>query len=391
MKKERIENGQDWVDEKELSDEEDVEIIEYDLTASPNDFNVKTIFDFIESGAVIIPEFQRNYVWDIKRASRLIESIILNLPIPQIFLYEAGRNKFKVIDGQQRLMTIYYFNKKRFPINERRPDLRKIFGEFGKIPEEILSDDTYFIDFNLKLQDETGEVISKLHDLNYTTLKDYKTSFDLRPIRNVIIKQNRPENDDSSVYEIFKRLNTGGINLTSQEIRASIYHSNFYDMLHRINLNKTWRGFVGLTSPDLHLKDIEILLRSFALLVKGDDYAPSMTRFLNRFSKEYKEASKAHIEYLEKLFNSFMENCAELNNKIFFGGQGKFSISIFEAVFYATCCKHLKNKTMVSAQVDSKKINKLKKDKKFFDASQARVSSKQNVDIRLSRAQAILL
>ena len=72
-------------EEEEL--EESFDIDEYDLTSTPNDFNILTINSFIESGSIKIPGFQRNYVWDIKRASKLIESLILGLPIPQIFLY----------------------------------------------------------------------------------------------------------------------------------------------------------------------------------------------------------------------------------------------------------------------------------------------------------------
>ena len=101
--------------EDETGETDDFQVKEYDITASPNDFNMFTMFSFIESGAVKIPGFQRNYVWDIKRASKLIESIVIGLPIPQIFLYEEERNKFLVIDGQQRLMSIYYFIKQRFP------------------------------------------------------------------------------------------------------------------------------------------------------------------------------------------------------------------------------------------------------------------------------------
>jgi hypothetical protein len=88
--------------------------IEYDITSSPNDFNVRTIVDFVGSGSVKIPGFQRNYVWDIRRASRLVESLLIGLPIPQVFLYEERRNSFLVIDGQQRLMSIFYFAKGRF-------------------------------------------------------------------------------------------------------------------------------------------------------------------------------------------------------------------------------------------------------------------------------------
>ncbi|HVA62416.1 MAG TPA: DUF262 domain-containing protein [Terriglobales bacterium] len=88
---------------------------QYEITAAPNDFNVATLYDFIKSGVVKIPGFQRHYVWDLGRASKLIESLLIGLPIPQIFLYEAGRNSFLVVDGQQRLMSLYYFREGRFP------------------------------------------------------------------------------------------------------------------------------------------------------------------------------------------------------------------------------------------------------------------------------------
>src|ERR1043165_8457584 len=121
-----------------VNDEDEFEIDEYDLTSSRNDFNVLTIQSFIESGSVKIPGFQRNYVWDIKRASKLIESIIIGIPIPQLFLYEESRNRFLVIDGQQRLMSIYFFIKQRFPRKEKRIEIRRIFDERGTIPPEVL-------------------------------------------------------------------------------------------------------------------------------------------------------------------------------------------------------------------------------------------------------------
>lgn len=115
-----MEESENWYEEDKNGDPE-ISFKEYELSAVPNDFNVNTIFDFIESGVVKIPGFQRNYVWDKKRASKLIESIIIGIPIPQIFLWEKGRNDYVVIDGQQRLMTLYYFRKGRFP--KRKPEL----------------------------------------------------------------------------------------------------------------------------------------------------------------------------------------------------------------------------------------------------------------------------
>jgi len=73
----------------------------------------------MESGVVRIPGLQRSFVWDLGRASELIESLILGLPVPQLFLYEEARNRFLVINGQQRLMSTYYFIKQRFPRRER--------------------------------------------------------------------------------------------------------------------------------------------------------------------------------------------------------------------------------------------------------------------------------
>lgn len=200
--------GEDWYDD-ETGIGEEYAIQEYDITASPNDFNIKTMFDFIESSALVIPGFQRNYVWDIARASKLIESILLGLPIPQIFLYEENRNKFLVIDGQQRLMSIYYFVKQRFPRKEKRVELRRIFGEYGSIPDEVIEDDTYFRKFNLSLSELVPGQKNKFHGLNYSTLGELKLGFDMRTVRNIIVKQNLPDNDHSSVFEIFNRLNSG--------------------------------------------------------------------------------------------------------------------------------------------------------------------------------------
>lgn len=130
---------------------DDASIIQYDISVIPNDFNVTTIYNLIDSGAIEMPVFQRNYIWDVKRASKFIESLVLGLPIPQIFLYQKARNKFLVIDGQQRLLTIYYFIKQRFPLANKRAILRKIFDDNNGITEEILMDGNYFKDLNYNL------------------------------------------------------------------------------------------------------------------------------------------------------------------------------------------------------------------------------------------------
>lgn len=378
-----------WYDAE--TEEEDAPIREYDITASPNDFNILTLYSFIESGAVKIPGFQRNYVWDLSRASRLIESLLIGLPIPQIFLYEESKNSYLVIDGQQRLMSIYYFIKKRFPREAKRSELRQIFDKHGKIPAEILENDEYFMRFNLKLSNDSSGRPHHLGKLNYDTLNDLKNGFDLRAVRNIIIKQNAPEEDDSSIYEIFNRLNSGGVNLTAQEIRTSLYHSSFYDLLYRLNLDPRWRRLLGVSEPDLHMKDIEILLRGFAMLMEGQNYKPSMKKFLNVFSKKARLLKDDVLTRMEATFFSFLEATVGLPEKSFYGSAtGRFNISMFDAVFAATAYGKMRGDAAVPS-LQASRLDQLKSDPQFLEATQKATADSGNVSIRLSRAATILL
>ncbi|NMC98131.1 MAG: DUF262 domain-containing protein [Bacteroidales bacterium] len=371
---------------------EDISFTEYDISASPNDFNIKTLFDFIQSGIVKIPGFQRNYVWDIKRASKLIESIIIGIPIPQIFLFEEERNKFIVIDGQQRYMTIYYFMKKRFPREEKRFELRKIFDEKAGIPDSVLNDNEYFVDFNLQLSDPKPSSKNKFNKLNYFTLDEGdKVTFDLRTIRNIIIKQNSPDDGNSVVFEIFNRLNSGGVNLKPQEIRTSLFHSNFYNSLYLLNLDKNWRLLTPQKEPDIHMKDIEVLLRGFAMLVMKDEYSPSMTKFLNKFSLRTKKFPKENIDYLTSLFHAFVEHSISLDQKLFFSKTGRFNISVFESIFYAVCKDAFDRKDLKIRKITIDKVNKLKEDPNFIEYTQSNTASFNNVTKRLDLAYSILI
>jgi len=384
-------NDEKWYDDEETDTDDESQIDEYDLTASPNDFNVLTINSFIESGAVRIPGFQRNYVWDIKRASKLIESLILGLPVPQIFLYEESRNRFLVIDGQQRLMSIHFFIKQRFPRKEKRGALRRVFDERGLIPDEVLHDDEFFMPFRLSLPGQLPDHKNRFNGLSYVTLGEYKAQLGLRPIRNVIVKQNRPPEDDSSVFEMFNRLNTGGINLRPQEIRCSLYHSPFYVMLQRINLNTGWRTLLQQPEPEMRMKDVEILLRGFAMLMDGDEYRPSMSRFLNRFSKRAKSNLSEFNTYLEHLFGSFIESCSSLPEDIFYSQRTRrFSIALFEAVFAVACRPALRERALVKRVPTETAIRTLDRDSEFAAASEKASADKTNVETRLKRATCLL-
>lgn len=386
------ENGRsDWYDDY-AEDKDELQIEEYDITASPNDFTVMMLCDFVDSGLVRIPGFQRNFVWDIGRSSRLIESLILGLPVPQLFLYEQERNRFLVIDGQQRLMSIYYFIKKRFPRIERRADIRRICDREGGLPDRVLYDDCYFQTFDLRLTSDFRDRENKLSGLNYETLGDYRARLDLRPIRNIIVKQNAPLGDNSSIFEMFNRLNSGGVNLRPQEVRTSLYDSDFYKMLYRINAEcQEWRKLLRSDTPDLHMKDIEILLRGFAMLMDGTHYAPSMVSFLNRFSQECKENSVEKNDYLERLFLSFLRACAGLPDDAFLNKQNnRFNIALYEAVFAGSGKRAVAENRLIEGVLDARRIRDLETDEEFSAAALEGTTNTVNVEKRLSRAEVIV-
>jgi hypothetical protein len=377
---------EDWRDGFD-DDSEDMQVEEYDLTSSPNDFNTLTMYSFIESGAVQIPGFQRSYVWDIKRASKLIESIIMGLPVPQVFLYEKGRNNFLVIDGQQSLMTIFFFFKKRFPKIQKRSELRRIFSRDGAIPEDVLYNDDFFSDFNLRLPKLPSGTGNKFSGLNYSTLGDYKSQFDLRTIRNVIVKQISPSDDDSSIYEMFQRLNTGGINLTPQEIRASLYHSPFYSMLFELNMDPRWRRLLGQQEPDLHVRDIEILLRALGLAYHSDTYKSSMARFLNEFSKEAQRYSQARVAEVRGIVEWFLSLCDELPRTAFYSRAGKFSVPLFEAIFAAAVSfRELAGRQRIGQDT----IEAVRNDPDFLSHSETQSTNTVNVQGRINTAKRIV-
>lgn len=305
-----------------------------------------------------------------------------------------GKNSFYVIDGQQRLLSIYFFMKQRFPTKEGRVVLRQYLTGESKIDTKILSDDKYFENFSLNLPSPTGKEKNKFDKVKYETLAENKYTFEiLRTIRSVVIKQNEPD-DDSSIYEIFNRLNTGGQNLSAQEIRMSLYYSDFYKKLFEMNRNLKWRSFLRQTNEDIHFKDIEILLRSFAMLFamlfEFEKYSSPMVKFLNTFSKKTYSLSEDTINYLYNLFVSFPDSCSDLEDNIFCTKNNQFSISLFESVFVATAKPFFVNQKIIDSKVSKESVAKLKNDEIFINSNQGSVASKSNVQNKINRAFSII-
>ncbi|MBY8856321.1 DUF262 domain-containing protein [Nocardia sp. CA2R105] len=370
-----------WLDDASQEQDDDLSVIEYDIVSSPNDWNFATLVNFIESGALKVPAFQRNFVWDKKRASKLIESLLIGLPVPQVFLYEESRNNFIVIDGQQRLLTLYFFAKGRFPLPKIRGLLRPSLSS-GKIDASLLEDSTLFTDFSLTLPKSASGQPNRYHGLSYVNLGEEKIVLDLRTMRNVVVKQMSPAGD-SAMYEIFSRLNTGGVNLTPQEIRASLYHSYLIDSVLELNTQNEWRELVGQPIPDPRMRDTEFLLRSLALARKLDSFGGSMTAFVNAFCEEVKAFSApqadAAISDLRAFFSIFPQGTTEI-----FDRAGKFSGVLFES-FFAGWVRQ--GKPTLAPQDAVRAVRRVKSDDRFAKSLHQGSTKSNNIKDRIRLAE----
>lgn len=393
----------DSIDEESLDDE-----IKFNLTSTPNDFNVMTLISFIDKGIFKIPPFQRNYIWNREKASRLIESLLIGLPIPQIFLYEDQRNSLSIIDGQQRLLSIYFFCKGRFPKNDTaRAKLRdKDISEKGQfIKNAILEDEELFTSFSLALNTKLNpNRNNRLHGLNYATLDENdQTNLDLATIRNMIIKPETAVNNlHQAMFEIFNRLNSGGMNLNSQEIRMSLYACDFMNSLELLNQNETWRQLIGKNKADIRLRDSEQILRLVAVLVSGTKEHPThlsnmrnqfkspLTAFLNRFAEYSKDLNNEDIKLIVDIWNKFFKSIQNLPTFVFSNTvndiDAKVSLPVLEALFFA-CCKGMLDGTADNVvQLTEENVKNLKETTEFLEKSTGKTSSRVNVYDRLDIA-----
>ena len=358
-------------------DEEDVSPDEYDIISSPNDWNFTTIVSFIESGAIEIPNFQRNYVWDIRRASKLIESLLIGLPVPQVFLYEEAKNKFLVIDGQQRLLSLYFFARGKFPQRDKAGRLRESLIDEMSLSDDLLRDPRYFGTFRLKLSKKIGGERNRFDGLTYNELADDKTVLDLRTIRCIIVKQTRPSGN-SAIFEIFNRLNSGGTNLSPQEIRFSLFHSPFISDVIALNGWNDWRHILEIPDPDVQMRDTEHLLRAIALAYSEKKVGQSMRKFINDFcetAKDFTSGQNNAILRTVREFISLFESDASPFTK-----DGKFNQLLFESVFAAWV--HA-GKPEVNVLLLRQKINEIKHNPAFLETTQVSSSKPHNVRARL--------
>ena len=235
---------------------EEQDVATYKISYYPADLTLKGYLDKWRADQLIIPPFQRSYVWDQVKASKLIESFLLGLPVPGVFLYkERETNKLQVIDGQQRILSAVRFFKNEF--------------------EEKI--------FRLK------NVNSKWNGKTYAQLDEVdRLQLDDTVLRATVVQQLDPD-DDSSVFHIFERLNTGGINLNPMEIRKCVFMGPQFQMLEDLNALDTWRKLIGQPRIDKRYRDSELVLRVIALHDSWATYKKPMKGFLNSYLTKLKK------------------------------------------------------------------------------------------------------
>lgn len=285
------------------SEEEDQEFsaILYRIASYPADYTLEVLYTWWQAGDILIPPFQRSFVWTQAQASRLIDSFLMGLPVPEIFLFKDQAQRMLVIDGQQRLRTVFSF------FDEKLPDGRRFYLT-GITPRW------------------EGKTFSTLDASDTRRLKS-------ATLRTIFVEQLDPK-DSSSVYHIFERLNTGGTTLNAQEVRNCVYHGTFNDMLMRLNAaDSDWRRIMGSPKPDTRLRDVELLLRFLAMVFDMNNYAKPMKDFLSGFMNKHK--AEADLSVFEDVFRKTSSSVvSHLGERPFHVTRG-LNAAAFDAVMHA--------------------------------------------------------
>lgn len=308
------------------------------------DFPVDVLVKRMVEGDFIIPGFQREYVWNDLEASRFIESLLIGLPTPALFLAkDKFSNKYLVIDGQQRLKTLEHFYR-------------------GALPDGRV--------FKLK------GVTHPLSGLTYSTLPpSERRSLDNAIIHCIIISDNY---DPSGMFHLFERLNTTGTPLTPQEVRNAIYHGPFSDLLHELSQNDTWKDLYGKVSN--RGEEQELILRFLALHFDFEGYRGSMVDFLNQFMLENMNLEHISEAKIRDVFLSTIEFLSSCIGPHVFLHKKHFNRILFDTIMLLTA-KELRHD--LNCNRFKKFYDLLINDEEFWSMSRQATTSRKNISMRL--------
>ncbi len=262
----------DGVEIEETEDESPVEVPLENrrVQTDKQDIPIDTLKGWIERGKINLqPNFQRYYVWDGTKESRLIESVLLEIPLPVIYIAEEENKNYSVVDGQQRLTSIHRFLKGDFKLTNLQI-LKELIGK------------TF-----VQLSPEQQETILSAS------------------LRIIIIQKNSNENVK---FEMFERLNVGAVKLNDQELRNCVYHGEYNQLLKELCENQHLQKILGLNAPHQRMADRQLILRFFAMWRNTHlKYKAPVKSFLNNEMLKHRNPSAKEIEEMREVFEKSIE------------------------------------------------------------------------------------
>lgn len=310
------------------------------------DFPLSLIKEMFDDGDIIPqPDYQRDYVMDVKIASRLIESVLLNIPIPTVYLCEELDGRFSIIDGQQRMTSFVKYLKNEFAL---------------KGLEE--------------LSELNGKKFSELEKTLQRTLKSCT-------LNSIILTKESQE----LKYEIFARLNQGSIRLKPQELRNCIYRGTLNNMIEEIAKNNRYLNDLFLENNKR--KNYQEYILRFLALRNFNDYSSSMTKTMNNFMIKHQNADEQEIKEFKELYNRTIDIIKQVFGSTAFCAydrqknqfMNKFSGSIYDSITIA-CSMFSPHDLMAHADEIRNQVNEIKKNNLTYqDYTYAATGSKNRV------------
>ncbi len=292
------------------------------------DISFNELFDMFKSKELIIsPDFQRLFRWDEIKQSQFIESLILELPIPPIYVIEKEEGIYELIDGLQRISSYFHFRGTKSKLDENTGD---------------------FLNYEEKQLTLTGcDILNNLNGLTHDNLPNaIRIKLKRHFIRMEVLRQ---ESNNKLKYHIFKRLNTGGELLSEQELRnctIRLLDSTFINFLKAIVKENSYKNCMkGLTEEkqqQMYLE--ECALRFFAFKNYRQKYSKNIGDFLTKYmevvsDKDAEEYEIFNYELEKSNFISTFGVLGQILDEFPFSSfnekgnsQGNFSILIFEAI-----------------------------------------------------------
>jgi Protein of unknown function DUF262 len=266
---------------EDLNESAEALLVAAPLSYFGTDFDIHGLVRRLNEGEILVPSFdpdvptgssvegfQRRFVWQKFQMDRFVESLLLEYPVPGIFLVQQPDKKMLVLDGQQRLRTLQQF-----------------YGE-------KLLDGAAF---------RLASVADDFKGSTYSELApEQRRTLDNTFIHAIIVRYDPSPDGVSNIYQLFERLNAGGTNLYPQEIRVALYMGELVRLIRDLNVNADWRLLYGPESD--RLKDQELILRFLAFFYGRSSYRRPLKKFLNDFLAEHKDLEGLERKKVEAVF-----------------------------------------------------------------------------------------